>query len=110
MHFRYQNIATADLVKYFNVQTGLNLTPIFDQYLRQAELPVLELQLRQNDGTVSYRWKTVVKDFAMPVKVGRRNDWQLVKPTTEWQTMKSGLQRDEFDVATDRYYIEVVKN
>jgi len=110
MHFRYQNIATADLVKYFNVQTGLNLTPIFDQYLRQAELPVLELQFRQNDGTVSYRWKTVVKDFAMPVKVGRRNDWQLVKPTTEWQTMKSGLQRDEFDVATDRYYIEVVKN
>jgi aminopeptidase N len=100
---------TEDMVKFFNSQTGINLTPIFNQYLRQAELPVLELQFRQKDGTVSYRWKTVVKDFAMPVKVGRRNDWRLLKPTTDWQTMKSELQRDEFDVATDRYYIEVVK-
>jgi aminopeptidase N len=109
MHFRYQNIMTEDMVKFFNSQTGINLTPIFNQYLRQAELPVLELQFRQKDGTVSYRWKTVVKDFAMPVKVGRRNDWRILKPTTDWQTMKSELQRDEFDVATDRYYIEVVK-
>ena len=110
MHFRYQNIMTEDLVKFFNSRTGLNLTPIFNQYLRQAELPVLELQFRQNDFTVSYRWRTVIKDFAMPVKVGRRNDWQLLKATTDWQTMKSELQRDDFEVATDRYYIEVVKN
>ena len=110
MHFRYQNIMTEDLVKFFNSQSGLNLTPIFDQYLRQAELPVLELEFRENEGSVSYRWKTGVKDFAMPVKVGRRNDWRLLKPTTDWQTMKNELKRDEFDVATDRYYIEVVKH
>ena len=110
MHFRYQNIMTEDLVKFFNSQSGLNLTPIFDQYLRQAELPVLELEFRENEGSVSYRWKSGVKDFAMPVKVGRRNDWRLLKPTTDWQTMKNELKRDEFDVATDRYYIEVVKH
>ena len=39
-HFKYQNIMTEDVVAYFNQQTGMNLTPIFDQYLRHAALPV----------------------------------------------------------------------
>jgi hypothetical protein len=43
------------------------------------------------------------------VRVGRRTDWVLIKPTTEWKTMKSRLKKEEFEVATDRYYIEVNK-
>jgi hypothetical protein len=53
---------------------------------------------------VSYRWKADVKGFAMPVKVGRSTNWQTIRPTTEWQTMKTNLTRDEFEVATDLYY------
>ena len=39
--FKYHNILTEDVVAFFNQQTGKNLTPIFDQYLRHAALPVL---------------------------------------------------------------------
>ena len=46
----------------------------------------------------------------MPVRVGSSKDWQLIKPTTEWKTMKTGLKKDEFEVATDRYYVEVFKS
>ena len=35
-HFKYQNIMTEDVVAYFNQHTGMNLTPIFNQYLRHA--------------------------------------------------------------------------
>ena len=35
---------TEDVVAYFNQQTGTNLTPIFDQYLRHRAIPVLELR------------------------------------------------------------------
>ncbi|HUY95710.1 MAG TPA: M1 family metallopeptidase, partial [Terracidiphilus sp.] len=42
-HFKYQNIMTGDMVSYFNQHTGMNLTPIFDQYLRHAAIPRLEL-------------------------------------------------------------------
>ncbi len=108
--FKYRNIMNEDLVAFFNQQTGKNLTPIFDQYLRQAALPVLELRFQENEGNVSYRWKAGVKEFAMPVKVGRKTNWQLIQPTTEWQTMKAGLKKEEFEVATDLYYIEVSKN
>jgi aminopeptidase N len=98
------------MVKFFNEQTGMNLTPIFDQYLRQAALPVLELRFQENEGSVSYRWKAGIKEFTMPVKVGRRTDWQRIKPTTEWKTMKTEVKKEEFEVATDRYYVEVIKD
>ncbi|HEV8486770.1 MAG TPA: M1 family metallopeptidase [Blastocatellia bacterium] len=108
--FKYRNIMTEDIVKFFNEQTGLNLTPIFDQYLRQAALPALELRFQESDGTVSYRWRAAVKEFAMPVRVGSRRDWQLIHPTTEWQTLKTALKREEFEVASDLYYVDVTKS
>lgn len=97
------------MVKFVNRKTGKNLTPMFDQYLRYRDLPTLELEFREADGTVSYRWKADVKECAMPVRVGRRGDWQIVQPTAEWNTMKSGLKKDEFEVATDLYYVGVSK-
>ncbi|HKR58649.1 MAG TPA: M1 family metallopeptidase [Pyrinomonadaceae bacterium] len=108
--FKYRNIMTEELLQFFNAQTGMNLTPIFDQYLRQTALPALELRFQESDDSVSYRWKADVKDFAMPVKVGRSAQWQLIHPTTEWKTMKSGVKKEDFEVATDLYYIDVIKN
>ncbi len=106
--FKYRNIMTEDVVQFFNAQTGQNLTPIFDQYLRQAALPVLELRFA--DGRVDYRWKAETKGFAMPIKVGRRAQWQTIKPTAEWQTLKTDLGKEAFEVAAELYYVEVSKN
>lgn len=107
--FKYQNIMTEDVVAFFNKGTGKNLTPIFDQYLRHSALPVLELKFQESDGSVSYRWKADVKDFAMPIKVGSKANWQTIQPTTDWKTMKTSLKKGEFEVATDLYYIEISK-
>ena len=106
--FKYRNIGTEDVVRFFNEKTGRNLTPIFDQYLRHTRIPALELQF-QDDGTVSFRWNADEKGFAMPVKVGKKGDWQIIRPTTEWQTMRSARNKDDFEVATDLYYVNVTK-
>src|SRR5262245_47297646 len=106
-HFKYQTIMTEDVVAYFNKQTGKHLTPIFDQYLRHAALPVLELKFAKDE--VAYRWKADEKDFAMPIKVGTPEKWQLITPTAEWQTLKTPLTKDDFQVATELYYVEVRK-
>ncbi len=108
-HFKYQTIMTEDVVAYFNEKTGMNLTPIFDQYLRHTAIPVLELKFDEANGIVSYRWKADEPAFAMPVKVGTKDHWQIIKPTTEWQTMKTAIRKDDFGVATDLYYLEVSK-
>jgi aminopeptidase N len=108
-HFKYRNIMTEDMVAYFNQKTGMNLTPIFDQYLRHTALPVLELKFDEAAGTVSYRWKADEAAFAMPIKVGAKGNWQIVQPTAEWKSMKTPLKKDEFAVATDLYFVNVSK-
>lgn len=107
--FKYRNIMTEDVVTYFNRQTGQDLTPIFNQYLRHADIPTLELFFDSTQGTVSYKWKADEPGFSMPVLVGDKNHWQRITPTLEWQTMKTPLTKDQFQVATDFFYVNVQK-
>jgi aminopeptidase N len=107
--FKYQNIMTEDIVAFFNQRTRMNPTPIFDQYLRHTAIPTLELKFDAGQGTVAYRWKADEAAFAMPVQVGTKDHWLKIQPTTEWQTMKTPLTKDEFQAATDLYFINVSK-
>ncbi len=107
--FKYQNILTEDVAAYFNQQTGMNLTPIFNQYLCHAQLPRLELLFGEAPGTVQYKWRADEDHFAMPVRVGKPGNWQIIHPTARWQSMNTPLTKDEFQVATDFYYVEVNK-
>ena len=81
-HFKYQNIMTEDIVAYMNQYTGMNLTPIFDQYLRHTGIPTMELKFDEGAGTVKYRWKADVAGFAMPVRVGKKDSGLIISATT----------------------------
>jgi aminopeptidase N len=105
-HFKYQNIMTEDVEAWWNQRTGMNLTPFFDQYLRHANLPVLELKFDPAQGTVSYRWQADESAFAMPIKVGDPRSPTLVTPvTTEWKTMPWTKRPDAFGYPYMLYYI-----
>ena len=108
-HFKYQNIMTEDVVAYFNAHTGMNLTPVFNQYLRHTAIPALELKFDPGHGTVSYRWKVDEPGFQMPVRVGKKDNWQIIQATTDWQAMPISLKENEFEVATDLYLVDVAK-
>jgi aminopeptidase N len=108
-HFKYKNIMTEDIVEFFNQKTGKDWTPIFNQYLRHTAIPTLELKFNEAEGTVAYRWKVDEPGFAMDVRVRKKDNWQVIRATTDWQTMKTPLGKDSFDVATDLYYINVEK-
>ena len=107
--FKYRNIMTEDLVQFFNAQLGRDLTPIFNQYLRRADIPTLELVFNESDRTVAYRWRADERDFNMPIRVGARAKWQTIAPSTGWKTMKTTFGKDDFEVATDLYYVNVTK-
>jgi aminopeptidase N len=107
--FKYQNIVTEDVVSYFNQQTGMNLTPIFQQYLRHPHIPRLELLFGEAPGMVLYKWSVDEADFSMPVRVGSPDHWQTIRPTRNWQSMETSLSKDQFEVATDLYYVDVNK-
>jgi len=58
---------------------------------------------------VMYKWRADEEDFAMPVRVGKLEHWLIIHPTTKWQCMRTPLTKDEFQVATDLYYVDVNK-
>jgi aminopeptidase N len=115
--FKYQNVMTEDIIAFFNAQTGKNLTPIFDQYLRHTAIPTLELKFDSSTPlgagdrakTVSFRWRVDEPGFNMPIKVGKAGAWQIIQPTTEWKSMPTAFTRDSFEVATDLYFVNVSK-
>ncbi|OYZ49341.1 MAG: peptidase M1, partial [Sphingobacteriales bacterium 24-40-4] len=69
--FGLKTTTTEEIVNYINKVTGKNLTKIFDQYLRYAQIPVLEYKLEGNQ--LSYRWQAEVADFDMPIRIKRGN-------------------------------------
>jgi aminopeptidase N len=108
--FKYKNILTEDVVRFVNARLKRDLTPIFDQYLRRAAIPTLDLAFNQQEGTMAYRWKAEERAFAMPVRVGIPGSWTILEPTTDWKTMRSPLPKEMVEVATDLYYVNVEKN
>jgi aminopeptidase N len=108
--FKYTNSMTEDVEAWWNKRTGMNLTPLFDAYLRHAKIPTLELTFDVVHKTVSYRWKTDEVGFLMPIQVGDPQHWTKVTPeTTGAKTMPWSGTPDDFKVATDLYYVTVVK-
>ena len=108
--FKYKTIMTEDVEAWWNKRTGMNLTPFFDEYLRHKDLPVLELKASTKPGEVAYRWKADEAAFSMPIEVGDPAHWTKVTPlTTEWQSTPWTGAADDFKVASDFYYVNVVK-
>ncbi len=110
MTFRYKTIATDDIVGYVNRATGTDFTYFFDQYLRYAALPKLEVFLMARGGGLKcrYRWRADVKDFHMPVRVTTSpGKFAFIHPTTEWQTMDLGsMDPKQFRCDDDWFYID----
>ncbi len=107
-HFRYKNIGTEDVIAYYNQHLHHDYTSLFDEYLRYADLPELQLQFDDAHGTVQYRWQAAEPNFTMPVLAGDPKHWTSLHPSSEWKTT-AGI-RDHFDVATDLFYVQVVRD
>jgi aminopeptidase N len=107
--YKYKTILTEDIVSYFNQHTGLNLAPIFNQYLRHAAIPRLEVLFNDTPGTVLYKWNADEDNFAMPVRVGTPGHWQLIRPTSNWQELKTSISKEDFQIDLDHYYVDLNK-
>jgi aminopeptidase N len=105
--FKYQNIMTEDLVRFFSTELKQDMSPIFDQYLRRADLPVLELTFNDAEQRVWYRWRAAERGFNLPIKVGDPAKWRVIQPTPDWKSMEWGAGRDAFKVATELFYVNV---
>ena len=107
--FYHQTVTTQQVEQYIMKQSGLKLEKVFDQYLRTTMIPVLEYKIE--NGTLSYRWSSCVKNFDMPLKVTLKDQhFSSIYPTITWKTITLGSQinRDNFK-ADPNFYIKTKK-
>jgi len=65
--FYHQTVKGKEIENYISKQTGLDLKPFFDQYLRDTRIPIFEYAVVS--GKMRYRWSNCVKDFSMKLRV-----------------------------------------
>ena len=101
--FWHQTVMGWQIEEYMIEHTGVDLTKVFDQYLRTTMIPVLEYRIEGT--TLSYRWAEVVPGFDMQVGVTLSgSDFTVIHPTEEWQTATlSSVNPADFEVDPDYY-------
>ena len=104
--FHTKIIDTETVVTFFNTETGMNLTPVFNQYLRHATIPKLEL--RKTKGKLGFRWKADETKFNMPVDIKIKGKKYRIYPTNTWNTTKYKINKlVDVEVLTNDFYIDV---
>lgn len=106
--YRHKIIDTETVVNFFNTESGINLTPVFNQYLRYPAIP--ELVIKKNKKNFEYRWKTMEPNFNMPIDIVINKKEMRLYPSNVFQKSKVKIKDlNDVDVLTDEFFIDVDK-
>ena len=65
--FYHSTVTTGEIEEYISKSIGMDLSKVFDQYLRDYRVPVFEYEI--TNGVLMYRWNNVIDGFDMPLEV-----------------------------------------
>ena len=100
--FKYKIIDTETVLAYFNEKIGVNLTSVFNQYLRHTSIPKLEMKI--DNFKLCYRWKADEPNFEMPVDIKIKGEKVRINATSKWiksrivveSTKEVEIQKNDF--------------
>lgn len=101
----YHRVASSIRLEDFITSfAGIDLSGVFEQYLRTTAIPVLEYKLAE--GYLSYRWTSCIKGFHMPVKVTLEKDrYSFIYPTENFQQIKIAIQDIRDFKVDENFYV-----
>lgn len=108
LDYYHQTVYGSQIEAYISRVSGKKLDKVFDQYLRNTEIPVLEYQIKK--GKLKYRWVNCVEGFDMPVKVTLvTGKYSFIYPTTQWKSTRCSLpNKDDFQV-DENFYVKAIR-
>ncbi|SDW49010.1 M1 family metallopeptidase [Flavobacterium degerlachei] len=102
--FYHQTVTTKQIEDYLSEAVGMDLTPFFNQYLRDTRIPTLEYFFKDN--TLGFRWTNCVAGFNMPVKTTLNDKEKWLKPTTDWLTDSITVENPNLKIDVNFYVAE----
>ena len=98
--FYHSTVTTKEIEDFISKSIGMDLSKVFDQYLRDVRVPVFEYEI--TNGELKYRWNNVIDGFDMPIEVIIDGKNTIINPSTEFK--KIPIQNLFINVDDD-YYI-----
>ena len=105
--FWHQTVTTQQIESYITNKAGIDLSKVFDQYLRTTKIPLLKYKI--NGKTVTFNYDRVVQGFAMPLRVNINGKEMKITPTEAPQTLDFPEDVKTFEVNRN-YYVESEKS
>jgi aminopeptidase N len=104
--FWHQTVTTEQIESYLSTKAGIDLSKVFDQYLRTTKIPLLKYNV--NGKSVSFYYERVVKGFAMPIRLSLNGKEVQITPNEVKQTFEFSEEIKTFEVNRN-FYIEAAK-
>ena len=99
--FYHQVVKGSQIESYMTEKTGLDLKPVFDQYLRDTRIPVFEYYIKGDE--LNFRWTNCVQGFNMPLEIYVNGELVKVAPTTRFTSVSLKTQNAFITVDPDYY-------
>lgn len=99
--FYHQTVTTKQIEDYLSQQTGMNLNPFFNQYLRDTRIPILEYSF--NEKKIKYRWTNCVEGFEMPVNAVVNGTEVVLKPKSDWKELDNSFKIEKVTIDRNFY-------
>ena len=100
--FYHQTVTTKQIEDFLSKETGFNLNPFFNQYLRAINIPTLEHKIENN--TLKYRWTNTNANFEMPLKTTINGEEKWIYPTSNWKKLELTSADSSF-VIDENFYV-----
>ena len=103
--FRHRVVTSAQIESYLIAESGKPLQPVFNQYLRNTGIPVLEYRMVGTQ--CHYRFTDCLPGFSMPLRVTFKSGIKpsvSITPTTTWQQIKLPAGNEAGFLEVDRNF------
>ena len=99
--FFHQTITTQQVENYMSQKAGVDLSSLFDQYLRSTQIPNLVMNFEGKK--ITYQFEECNKDLSFPVKLSVDGQATWITPTTIKQTLETATDIKELSVDRNFY-------
>ena len=102
--FYHQTVTSQDIENYIVKFTNLDLTKLFNQYLRTTQIPILEYKIENNQ--LYYHWTDCVQGFDLKIRLENGN-W--IFPSENWKVLDQSLNKIEDLKPDSNFFIKLRK-
>ncbi len=101
--FHLKTVTTKEIEDFISSQLRLDLSSIFNQYLRTTKVPKLEYKIENKK--FLFRWVDGVDHLKLPIKILFGDLQRIINPSTEWQKLKLKKGQNENFKIDKNYYV-----